>query len=305
MYDSIENGTFREIDGKARVFYEGYWVRCYPPPPESLREKRKLIGRLTRRAFHHTEQGINTPGSRLAQARAAYQAEQDPARKRVNAAMLAGALFNRATDIFTSIVDLEEKGIAIGSDNALMKQCGDCFQEALELGKQVRHFSGEEGVDELWGEPMKAFLMTIKDFYDTRYIKIAWAMRDIDRMGEAVERVATTFGFDDIAAAFADYIAVSKEVCETAKYDPDNFGIWPRYVAAREVLMVYCKRGSAETDLVRRMLIEDAYRVLREGMELVGYVSGTRVPMPKSLAKFLDKCESLHLRQQVVERAAV
>ena len=303
MDDSTENGTFREIDGKARVYYEGYWVRCYPPPGESLREKRNLIGRLTRRAFHHTEQGINTPGKHLAEARAAYEAETDLARKRVNAAMLAGALFNRATDIFTSIVDLEEKGIAIGSDNALMKQCGDCFREALDLGAQVRHFSGEEGVDELWGEPMKAFLMTIQDFHDTRYIKIAWAMRDIDRIGDAVERVTEAFGFADCGPLLGEYIAVSKEVCETAKNDPDNFSIWPRYVAMREVLTRYCKRGSTETDLVQRMLIDDAYRVMGEGMELIGYVAGTRVPMPKSLQNFLDKCEALHLREKVFSRA--
>jgi hypothetical protein len=151
MIQMPDNGTRRELYGVTRIFYEGYWVRCYAPPAENLEEKKKLIMRLTRRAFHHTEEGINTPGSCLEQARAAYEAESDPARKRVNAAMLAGALFNRATDIFTSIVDLERHGIAIGPDNELMKQCGDCFQEALELGKEVRHYSGEEGVDELWG----------------------------------------------------------------------------------------------------------------------------------------------------------
>lgn len=298
-----ENGTRREIDGKTQIFYEGYWVRCYAPPPDNIEEKKKLIVRLTRRAFHHTEEGINTPGSYLEQARAAYEAEHDPARRRVNAAMLAGALFNRATDIFTSIVDLERHGIAIDEENPLMKQCGDCLQEALELGKHVKHFSGEEGVDELWGEPMKAFLMPIKDFYETRYIKIAWAMRDIERIGDAMQRIAEAFDFEGFVPVIETYNQVCLQICDTAKDDPDNFCIWPGYVATREALAKLCARRSSESDLAWRMLIDDAYRLQRTGMELMSYVAGTRVPMPKSLQNYLDRCESVHLRKRVLSQA--
>ncbi len=300
-----DNGTRRELDGETRIFYEGYWVRCYAPPPENLEEKKKLIMRLTRRAFHHTEEGINTPGSCLATARAAYEAETEPARKRVNAAMLAGALFNRATDIFTSIVDLERQGIAIGPENELMKQCGDSFQEALELGKQVRHYSGEEGVDELWGEPMKAFLMPIRDFYETRYIKIAWAMRDIARICEAMTQIADAFGFDGFPRAIDAYRVICQEVCDTAKDDPENFRVWPCFVATRDALHSLTARRSDATDLAWRMLLDDAYRQQRAGMHLVSYIAGTRVPMAKSLQNFLDCCEALLLRKRALERQEV
>ena len=57
--------------------------------------------------------------------------------------MLAGALFNRAADIFTTVVDLEAKGVHISPDNELMRQCGEFFGEALELGKTVKHYSGQ------------------------------------------------------------------------------------------------------------------------------------------------------------------
>ncbi len=303
MIQMPDNGTRRELYGVTRIFYEGYWVRCYAPPAENLEEKKKLIMRLTRRAFHHTEEGINTPGSCLEQARDAYEAESDPARKRVNAAMLAGALFNRATDIFTSIVDLERHGIAIGPDNELMKQCGDCFQEALELGKEVRHYSGEEGVDELWGEPMKAFLMPIMDFYDTRYIKIAWAMRDIERICEAMTRIADAFGFDGFPEAIDAYRIICQEVCDTAKDDAENFRVWPCYVATRESLGKLCARRSDASDLAWKILIDDAYRMEREGMRLASYIAGTRVPMAKSLHNFLEGCEAILLRKQVLEQA--
>ena len=101
-----ENGFIKEINGKVSVYYEGYWIRYYAPPEDTLEEKKILIESLTRRTFHHTEPGINTPGEKLELAREAYDRETDPRRKRTNGAMLAGALFNRATDIFTSIVEL-------------------------------------------------------------------------------------------------------------------------------------------------------------------------------------------------------
>src|SRR5690606_12449038 len=102
--NSIENGTLREIDGVRRAYYDGYWIKAYEPPADSLAEKRHLIEALTRRLFNHVEHGINVPGKRLGEARAAFEAETVPERKRVKGAMLACALFNRGTDIFTNLV---------------------------------------------------------------------------------------------------------------------------------------------------------------------------------------------------------
>ena len=182
----IQNGARKDINGKPHVYYDQYWIRYYPPPTETLANKKTLIDQLTRRTFHHTESGINTPGSKVEIARNAWHDEVDLDRKRVNAAMLAGALFNRATDIFTSIVDLEEKGIDVSPDNELMRACSASFEEALELGKYVKHASGHDGVDELWGEPFKVFTLSIEDYYASRYIKIAQTMRAIDGIAEAI-----------------------------------------------------------------------------------------------------------------------
>ena len=66
-----------------------------------------------------------------------------------------------------------------------------CLQEALGLGRLVLHRSGEEGIDELWGEPFKAFSIPLEDFYESRYVKIALTLRDIDRIAEAI---AANFG---------------------------------------------------------------------------------------------------------------
>lgn len=65
----IANGTIESFDDSPYIYYDGYWIRYYKPPEESLSAKKKLIDALTKRTFHHTEAGINTPGDRLEMAR--------------------------------------------------------------------------------------------------------------------------------------------------------------------------------------------------------------------------------------------
>ena len=168
MNEPIENGFRKKINGVIKVHYDGYWIKCYDLPQNSLSAKKSLIQSLTRRLFNHMEHGINIPGRLLEDVRAAYEAEQDPSKKRVKGAMLAGTLFNRAADIFTHLVELEDCGIDIGPENDLMHTCGLCLREALEFGKLVKHRNGDEGIDELWGEPFKAFTISIEEFYESR-----------------------------------------------------------------------------------------------------------------------------------------
>jgi hypothetical protein len=120
----VADGTSRTIDGEERIYHEGYWIKMYPVPEDTLEAKRKLIEALSRRRFNHTEPGLNIPGCRLDERRGAFQAETDPGRKRVKGAMYAGALFNRATDIFKRLVDLHSTGVEISPDNDLMRSAG-------------------------------------------------------------------------------------------------------------------------------------------------------------------------------------
>ena len=290
--NSIENGTKREVYGKLCVYYDGYWIRCYNPPPESLAARQTLIYHLTRRTFHHTEAGINTPGERLEAARDSFDHESDPAHKRVKGAMLAGALFNRVTDIFTSVVELGKHGVVVDYDNELMRQCNDYLTEAMELGKTVKHFSGQEGIDELWGEPLKAFTMSLEEFYSSRYIKISQSMRDIDRiaaaMAESVEHLAP---FNGIGPLINEFKEAAKLVCETMKSDPVIFEIWPPFVAAGEALLAFSPatpRGQSETFAY---YLRDGKRVVCDGKNLLAHIAGARVPMPKSTAAFLSRCQ--------------
>jgi len=292
--DGPVNGTRAWIEGAERIFYHGYWVRYYSPPADNLTSRKTLIDNLTRRAFHHTEPGINTPGGRLDRARDAYEAQQDPAMKRVNAAMLAGALFNRATDLFTSIVELEEKGVKISRDNELMQACGHCFEEALELGKQVKHHSGEEGIDELWGEPFRAFTIPLSNYYESRFIKVALTMANIDRLRDVVtDTFAHRPEFSDVSVLLDTYAEAAKHECETMKSDACIFSIWPRFVAAGEAFGNY--QPSLQNGCSRecQYVIESAHQTLVAGRDLINWIARARVPMPTSTAQFIERCASV------------
>lgn len=286
-----DEGTRLAIDGDEYIYFDGYWIRYYPPMEDTLANRKLLIDSLTRRAFHHTEAGINTPGRSLEQARAAYENQTDPERKRVNAAMLAGALFNRATDLFTSIVDLGELGVKVSKTNELMRQCSSCFQEALNLGKQVKHYSGCEGLDEIWGEPFKAFILSPEDFYTSRFIKIAQSKRDIDVVTRCMIRTFCSSSlFEDLRSLFSEFGEAAKRVSETMKKDPNIFQVWPDFVALAEAIESFQPQIDDDADQITEMRIAQGKNLILEGKRLLVYIAGARVPMPISTEQYLKKC---------------
>ena len=117
----------------------GEAARLSSPQSSALRDRYRTVRAaseaLTRSLFNHTEHGLNVPGVRLGEARVAYETEINPAKRRVKGAMLAGALFNRANDIFRRLVDLQTDGVEISSEYPLVQECGRCLVEALELGR--------------------------------------------------------------------------------------------------------------------------------------------------------------------------
>ena len=303
MDNAIASGTRRLIDGTPRVYYHGYWIKAYEAPEDTLSAKKRLIEALTRRLFNHVEHGINVPGTRLDEARRAFDAETDPQRKRVKGSMLAGALFNRATDIFTKLVELQELGVAIEPDDALMRECGEHLQEALELGKMVLHRSGEEGIDELWGEPFKAFSFPVEEFYKSRYVKIAQTMRCIDGIcGALAAALAPLPPFAGIAPLIAEFASAAKLKCETLRTEPDIFDVWTSFVVAGEKLVAFPPQLSAHASAAERQNAARGIQLLVRGRDLVSDVARARVPMPKSSQKFAEACRRYGERQAETAR---
>ena len=297
MDEKPAEGARRIIEGRLRVHYDGYWIKVYDPPDDTLAAKKNLIGALTRRLFNHVEHGINIPGSRLDTARKAYEAESEPGLRRIKGCMLAGALFNRAADIFTKVVELQAMGVGSDQDNPLMPECGHCLQQALELGKFVNHLSGEEGIDELWGEPFRAFSIPIEQFYESRYIKIAQTMREINLISHAiVGAFAGNCAFEGLEALVRRYAQAAREKCETLRTDPDIFDIWPAFVFAGEQLDHFepnLPERAARTQV--RMTVE-GLELLARGTDLVAYIVRARVPMPRSTESYLARCDAYRSR---------
>ena len=294
---SPPEGTRRIINDVERVLYDGYWIKTYPVPADSLQAKKLLIEALTRRLFNHTEHGLNIPGCRLGEARLSYQTETDPGRRRVKAAMLAGALFNRATDIFRKLVELQADGVEIHSDDALMRECGQCLLDAIDLGHVVLHRSGEEGIDELWGEPFRAFSVPIEEFYENRYIKIGQSMRDIDRIAEAMVATFSRIpAFTAIEAPVRDFAHAARIKTETLRTDRDIFDVWSQLVTAGERLANFTPRHAPKPlgERTGRLLyrVSDGLQLLRNGRDLVFYIARARTPMPRSTSEYIERCEA-------------
>jgi hypothetical protein len=291
--DCPAEGARRLIDGLERVFYNGYWIKTYPTQKNSLAAKKLLIEALTRRLFNHTEHGLNIPGTRLGEARQKYEEESDPALKRVKAGMLAGSLFNRATDIFRSLVDLQECGVEIKSSDALTRECGRCLLEAMELGRFVLHRSGEDGIDELWGEPFRAFSVPIEEFFESRYIKISQAKRDIDRLADAmVDTLIRITAFDGIEPLIRAFARAARIKTETLRTDPDIFEVWPQMVTAGERLANFSpNRGQdAIPGVSDGHSISDGLKLIRAGRDLIFFITRARTPMPKSADEYIERC---------------
>jgi len=294
--DRPAEGTRHIVEHVERVFYNGYWIRTYPVPSDTLRAKKDLIEALTRRLFEHTEHGLNVPGARLKAARAAYDTESDPAKRRVKGAMLAGALFNRAIDIFRRLVDLQADGIDVQSDYPLVQECGRCLLEALDLGRLVLHRSGEEGIDELWGEPFRLFSSSLEAFYEGRYIKTAMAMRDIDAIADGIlANIGDIPVFAGARNLVFEFAAAARVKIETFRTDPEIFDVWAEFTTAGERLAGFAPAastvGAERLPATRAHSIDDGLQLIRNGRALTFYIVRARTSMPKSTREFIERCE--------------
>ncbi len=286
------NGKRKNFDDAKRIYYDGYWIRHYPAS-DALAQKKRLIDQLARRVFHHTESGINTPGRKLEDVRTQYDKEQNSSKKRVLAAMLAGALLNRGVEILTKIVELEEIGVTIDKDNELLKNCGRCFLGALEYGKYIRPVRAKEGLEELWGEPFKAFTMPMEQFYETRYIKLAQAMRDIDsisyNLGELFNPASS---FNEVIPKINELADCCKQVTETMRSDPAMIEIWPHYVSIADELRAYKPKSREGANNAERAMARRGKELILAGVELMNDMANMRIPLPRTTQDFIHKCET-------------
>ncbi len=292
MDNKAKNGTVSEVEGKECIFYDGHWIRHYQSNTNTLVDKKKMIDQLTRRVFHNVEPGINTPGYRVEEIRQIFEQETNPAKKRVKGAMLAGALLNRGRDILNAIVELEEAGVKIETNNELLERCGKCFVEALVLGENIKLANGDESVAELWGEPFRVFSLPIEEFFESRYIKIAQTMTEIDQVTEIMLTVIDKSPiFADAKDKTIELSKASKLACETLRSDPVIFEVWPRYVVAKESFEAFKPNIDSIAENGQRLIYKEGYELIREGGSLLTMMSSLRIPIEDSVKSYIDKCK--------------
>ena len=291
MLKQVANGTIKTLKNQVRIYYDGYWIRYYEHP-NNLAYKKYLIDQLTRRVFHHTEQGINTPGDRLEEVRTAYTNTNEPLKKRVLAAMLAGALLNRGSDILTKIVEMEEIGISIKPDNELLKECGRCFMGALEYGKYIRPLHGNEPLDEIWGEPFRAFTVPVEQYLESRYIKVAQTMNAIDSVSDSLTSVFDSVEmFTGLTKHIKELAKSAKLASETMRSDANIIEIWPRFVGAVDRLAAYKPIIPEGSPRRSHTMGKRGMQLVHDAAQLIYYLANIRTPMTKSTAELLKRCD--------------
>ena len=157
----------------------------------------------------------------------------------------------------------------------------------------VLHRSGEEGIDELWGEPFKAFSIPLEDFYESRYVKIAMTLRDIDLLAEAmVETFEPLPCFKGVEPHVHEFANAAKIKTETLRTDPDIFDIWTSFVTAAERMCGHFNTDAMPVNLEEQHLVADGRLLIEQGRDLVSYITRARTPMPKSATEYIARCRA-------------
>jgi hypothetical protein len=144
------------------IYIDGYWIKYYEPPPESLAAKKALIEALTRRLFNHVEHGINIPGIRWPRRGPPTSARPTPTASASTApcspARCSTAPPPSSPSWWSSGRRRRGRARRRADEGVRRLPAG-----GPGTGPLVRHRGGDEGIDELWGEPFKAFSQPIAD----------------------------------------------------------------------------------------------------------------------------------------------
>ena len=221
--DLPREGEIRNIAGRDRCFFSGYWIRHYPPTEKTdLQGALKLVNTFEWRFQKAVETGMEASpdDDRIEEQRKLFEAakaqreflpdKQSRAYKyaeeeeRVFGGMLAVSLFRRAVENIKEHITLrlmEEKPENL---EPLKKQIDKDYIESARLFDYVRRAGGKKDKDEVLkemrGEPMFVFAMTLPEagsgvadmFHNNRYRKIAASWKNIDDTTVAIKKLVAT-----------------------------------------------------------------------------------------------------------------
>jgi hypothetical protein len=118
---------------------------------------------------------------------------------------------------------------------------------------------------------------------------MAQAMRDIDRIADAMAATFAAPMFPGIERVIHDFARAAQTKVETLRTDPEIFDIWAEMVTAGERLAsfapVLCAAGEHE-----QRVASFGTQLIGKGRDLIFHIARARVSMPKSTREFIDRC---------------
>jgi hypothetical protein len=124
-------------------------------------------------------------------------------------------------------------------------------------------------------------------------------MRDIDRIAQTlVSTLDGERGFDGIANHILAFAEAAKLVSETMRRDPSFFEVWPQFVAVGEALITFEPVLAPDASEDERERAAACRRLVHDGRDLLTWLGGVRVPMPKSTREYIERCEQVAQRRR-------
>ena len=82
------------------------------------------------------------------------------------------------------------------------------------------------------------------------------------------------------------YAEAAREECELMKSDPDFFRSWPEFVALGERISQFSPDFQDDHSPLTRSELLRGLALIIDGKNLLSYMAGVRVPMPKSIEDY-------------------
>ena len=121
-------------------------------------------------------------------------------------------------------------------------------------------------------------------------------MKAIDSTAERMIRSFQTISeFRGVEEMLLNYAEAAREECELMKSDPDFFSSWPKFVALAETIAQISSDFSNYKEPRTRSLLLRGRTLLIDGKNLLSYMAGVRVPMPKSIADYTDALDDFDI----------
>ena len=83
-----------------------------------------------------------------------------------------------------------------------------------------------------------------------------------------------------------EYAAAAREECELMKSDPEFFRSWPEFVALGDRISQFSPDFPYHESPLARSELLHGLALIIDGKNLLSYMAGVRVPMPKSIEDY-------------------